>query len=327
MKGLRENGVEIIECRDNSRGPLKFVKLFIKHWKIRNDYDVMIVGYPSHIAVPLAKFISNKKVVLDALCTMWESETFSHKASNFKQIEMRIIDWLAVKFADIILVETFAQKKFFEKRFGGNPVKYKVVYTGADNSIFFKDFSVPKLQKFSVLFKGRLTPEAGVKYVLKAADILKNQNIFFRIIGFGILKEDVEKQISDLELKNVELICNELPFDELRKNMLECHLSLGQFENNPRLSRTIPHKCFETLALGLPYVTSRAPAISERLKDGKNCLFVNPADPKDLVEKILMLKNNQNLARAIGNNGYNLYQKKFNPKNLAKDILAILQNS
>ena len=63
MNGLRQSGVEIVECRDFSRGPLKYPRLFFKHWKIRNDYDVMIVGYPGHIVTPFAKLISKKKVV------------------------------------------------------------------------------------------------------------------------------------------------------------------------------------------------------------------------------------------------------------------------
>ena len=44
------------------------------------------------------------------------------------------------------------------------------------------------------------------------------------------------------------------------------------------------------MAMGLPYVTARTPAISEILKDSISSLFVNAADPKDLAEKILILK-------------------------------------
>src|SRR3989344_1006938 len=324
-KGLIENGVNVIECVDRSSGIAKFFKLFFKHRKIENHYDAMIVGYPGQIVVPLAKIVSRKYVIFDALCTMWESETLSHRASYFKQIKMIIIDWLAVKCADVVLVETYAQKKFFENRFGGHPDKYKVVYIGADDTLFFNDGSIPKLYNFTVLLRGRLTPEAGVKYVLEAANILRDKDISFRIIGFGILEKEIKAQIYNLKLKNVELISNELSFDELRIKMLGCQISLGQFENNLRLERTIPHKCYETLAMNLPYVTAGTPAILEILKDGISSMLVNLADPKDLAEKILMLKNNPDLMGNIAENGYKLYQEKFTPKNTVKDILAILQ--
>jgi len=322
-KGLIENGANIIECVDRSPGIAKFFSLFLKHRKIRNSYDFLIVGYTGYLAVPLAKIISKKPVIFDALCTLWESETLSHRASYLKQIQTKIIDWLAIKFADVVLVETFAQKKFFEKRFGGQTGKYRVVYTGADDSIFFSDLSDVKLPKFTVLFRGRLTPESGIEYVLEAANILRNDDINFRIIGFGILLEETKKKISDLNLKNAELISNELPFNTLREKMLECRISLGQFENNPRLQRTIPHKCFETLAMGMPYITARTPAVGELLKDGESCLFVNLADSKDLAEKILTLKDNLGLMNKIGENGRRVYKEKLAPKILAKNILNI----
>ena len=63
IRGLRENGIEVIECNDRSKGLLKFCRLFLKHLKIRNKYDVMIVGFPGHTAMILAKAICRKKII------------------------------------------------------------------------------------------------------------------------------------------------------------------------------------------------------------------------------------------------------------------------
>ncbi len=329
MKGLKENGIEIIECRDNSRGFLKFVKLFFKHWKIRNNYDFMVVGYPGHVVVWFAKLISGKPVIFDALCTMYEGVILSRGqfgVLGIRNLYIKFIDWLAIKCADIILVETESQKKYFEERFGKSQ-KYKVIYTGADDSNFYKDNSIAKREKFTAVFRGKFLPEAGVKYVIETASILKNEEIDFLIIGNGFLEKDIKLLINKLKLGNLTLISKYLSFKEIKEKMLSSSISLGQFEDHERLERTIPHKCFETLALGLPYITSRTPAVSEILKDSESCLFVNPADPEDLAEKILMLKNNDNLAQGIANNGHNIYLNKFTPKNLARDILVVLQDS
>ena len=77
IDGLRQNGVKILECRDIHRGPLKYIFLFFKHWKIRDKYDLMIVGYPGHVVVPFARLISRKRVVLDALCSLYEGVIIS----------------------------------------------------------------------------------------------------------------------------------------------------------------------------------------------------------------------------------------------------------
>ena len=49
--------------------------------------------------------------------------------------------------------------------------------------------------------------------------------------------------------------------------------------------------------MGLPYITGKNMAISELLTDRENCLMVSNADSRDLADKILELKNNNNLAQ------------------------------
>jgi glycosyltransferase involved in cell wall biosynthesis len=321
QKGLRENGAEIIECRDGSRGLSKFARLWKKHNEIKGKYDLMIVGYTSYSIVPFAKLLSSTPVIFDALGTFWEAQTLSHE--GYSPTKAKIIDWLAVKCADMVLVETEEQKKFFIKRFGGKPDKYQVIYTGVDDSVFYRDPSIPLLPQFTVLFRGRLTPEAGVKHVLGAAKILENEDIFFRIIGFGEKWNELTKQMSDMNIRNAKINKEELSFGELRKQMSECHVSLGQFEDHERLKRTIPHKAFESLAMRIPYITGRAEGVSELLTGGINCLMVNVADAKDLSIKILKIKNDQKLAQKITENGRILYEKKLTPRILAKRIIDV----
>ncbi|MEK7669399.1 MAG: glycosyltransferase [Patescibacteria group bacterium] len=326
IKGLKKNGVEILECRDDSKGFLKYWKLFKEHSKTKNFYDFLIVGYPGHAVVWFAKLLSNKKVIFDALCTMEEGVMISRQQYNVLSIKyyyIKFIDWLAVKCADIVLVESEEQRKYFENKFGKNS-KYKVVYTGADNSVFYPNPSIKKREIFTVLFRGKFLPEAGVKYIIETVKLLEDQNVDFLIVGNGWLEKNIKKQIQNFKLKNLEFISGNLSYNELRTKMLECHVSLGQFEYHERLKRTIPHKCFESLALGLPYITARTAPITEILKDGESLLFVNSADPQDLKNKILLLKENAELRNKIGENGYKLYQEKFTPKILAKDILNII---
>lgn len=328
INGLKQNGIEIIECRDNSRGPLKFLKLFFEHRKIKNSYDYLIVGYPGHIVVWLAKLISKKPVIFDALCTLYEGEILSrnlYKYNLFMKAWILFIDWLAVKCADLILVESEAQKKYFVGRFNLSDEKVARVFTGTDEEIFYTDLSIKKREKFTVLFRGRFLPEAGVEYIIQAIKLLENNDVDFLIIGGGVVEEEIGLLIQSVKLSNLEWINQYLPTDELRKKMLECHVSLGQFGNHVRLQRTIPHKCFESLVLGLPYVTGKNVAVSELLTDRENCLMVNNADPRDLADKILELKNNNNLAQKIINNGLHLYKEKLSSFKLSRDIIRAIE--
>jgi len=318
ISGLKENGHEIIECRDISPGILKFWRLWRKHRKM--VYDVMIVGYPGHIVVPFAKLISKGPVIFDALATLYEGEVLSrgrYRRNPLMLLWIHVTDYLAVKSADLILVETNAQKDFFIKRFSLKQNKIVRVFTGADEKVYFRDQSVLKQPQFTVVFRGKFLPEAGVEYILEAAKILETQNVKFLIIGNGFLEKKIKAKIDELKL----LISQYLPSNELREKMLRCHVSLGQFGKHERLERTIPHKAFEALSLGLPYITGRAQGISELLTSGKDCLMVNCADGDDLADKILILKNNQELLENISGNGHRLFQEKLTSKKLGKDII------
>lgn len=325
IKGFRENGVKILECHSAAPGFGKYYELWRLHKKI-DEYDFIIVGYPGHAVVWFAKIISRKPVIFDAGWTMEEGVVISRNQGgflNFYKFYIKFIDWLAVKCSNIVLVESEEQRKYFENKFG-NSNKYKVVYTGADDSFFYIDSKINKKNKFSVVFRGKFLPEAGVEHVVLASKILENDEIDLVIIGNGFLEKEIKSLINNLKPKNLTLVSGHLEFKDLRNRMLSAHVSLGQFEDHERLERTIPHKCFETLALGLPYVTARTKPVAEILKDGESVIFVNPADSKDLAEKILYLKNNPEIAIKIGNNEHKIYQNKFTPKILASKILEII---
>ncbi len=329
ISGLKKNGVEIVECRDNSRGILKYFKLWRRHRAIvrAGGYDVLIVGYPGHIVVPFAKFLSKKPVIFDALCTLYEGEIVSRDKYRWNLIMrgwVNLIDHAAVLTADLIFVETNAQREFFIKRFSLPPKKISRIFTGVDEEIFHLYPEVKKKNRFTAVFRGKFLPEAGVAHIIQAAKILENQDVDFLILGHGFLENEVRSLIEKTKAKNIEWVSEKLSFAELVKRMSECHVLLGQFEKHERLERTIPHKAFEALALGLPYVTARARGISELLTDGKDCFMVGPANSNEIADKLIFMKNNRNLLENISRNGLHLFQEKLTSAKLAEDIVEVI---
>src|SRR4051812_30539250 len=72
LEGLKELGVQIIECVDTTPGFRKYVALAKKYWAIRHDYDVLFVGYMSPGAVILAWFLGAKPIVFNQLAPLYE---------------------------------------------------------------------------------------------------------------------------------------------------------------------------------------------------------------------------------------------------------------
>lgn len=327
FKGLKSKGVEIIELIDSSWFLIKFWRLFLKYRKIRKKYDVIMVGYLSNQIVPWIKLITKKKILYNAVNSMYESIILDrelHKKYLPLVLYYWIIDFLAFYFADLILVESNEQRNFIAKKFKVKISKLKVNYIGADDQVFFPDQTVKKREKFTVVFRGGFLPATGVEYVIEAAKILRNMGVNFLIIGRGMLEEKIKKMIRDYDLRNIKLVTDYLPAKELRKKILSCHICLGQFADHPRLGRTIQNKTYEALALGMPYITRDSLSNREMLRNGENCLFVKPADANDLANRILELKNNPELREKIAKNGYDSYDEKFNQKVMGNKMIELL---
>jgi len=324
LNGFRKNDVEIVECRDWTRGWKKIPALYYKHKKLKNNYDILWIGYSGHLLVVFARLISKKPVIFNALASLYEGMVLARGHRGFlgiKALWYWLVDFIAFRAATVTLVESNAQKEYLKKKFFLPDKKFYRAWTGANEKDFFFDPDIKKLQYFTVLFRGAFLPESGIEYLLQAANLLKNTDIYFRIIGTGMQKENVHKLIKRYCLENIEWIQKRLSIDELRKNMLQCHLSIRQLSNHERLDRTIPFKAFESLVMKLPYLTARNKGVMELLKENKTCIACNPADVTDLADKILKLKNDDALRQCIAKNGYVLYKTRLTENILAKNVL------
>jgi len=323
MKALRDAGHTVLECQDTSSGILKYIRLWQKHARLEGKYDVLVVGYPGHIITPLARFISKRKVVVDMLGSLYDAEVHSHRPSLFRRIKSRIADYLALSYSDVVLLETEAQKKYFTERFGSSD-RYRVVYTGVD-ALLERPIAPEPGTSCLVVFRGKLTPECGILYILKAAEILKpEQRVKFRIIGSGYLLSEAQAFIRERELSNVELISERLNDEDFVRLVHEGDIMLGQFERNSRLDRTIPHKAFEAFASSIVYITANVPAIREVVEEGKTGFLVPLADEHALADKISSLYHQPTLRYQVAREAYRQYTERFSGPVIAQRLLKIM---
>ncbi|MEK9182263.1 MAG: glycosyltransferase family 4 protein, partial [Patescibacteria group bacterium] len=275
---------------------------------------------------PFAKIISRKIVIADLLGSFKDAQIHSHNSGAFRRLKDSIIDWMAVKFSDTVLLESEAQRDFFIKRYG-NLKKFKVLYTGVEESVFCQNgISRKEGSSKIILFRGRLTPESGIFHILKSAELLKERkDIIFRIVGFHYqLGQQVKDIIKEKKLANVELVYDYLSDNALFEKMKDASISLGQFESSPRLDRTIPHKVFESMIMKIPLITAHSPAVGELLKDGEDCIFVRRADPAHLAEKISFLADNPEIRKKLADNARFVYDKKCSTEVLTAKLFDII---
>ena len=134
---------------------------------------------------------------------------------------------------------------------------------------------------------------------------------------------EVNALMDKLKPKNIELVSERLPEYELRERMLGAHISLGQLANHPRLSRTLPAKLFESLALGLPYLTGRNAGILELLKENETCIATEPGNPDDLAKKFFICETTPEYFKKWEKMATNFIKKNLLLKNWLRILCSV----
>lgn len=151
-------------------------------------------------------------------------------------------------------------------------------------------------KQLTLLSIGRLYPQKNYQLTIDAAKIIKDKGIYFKwyIIGEGVLRESLEKQINNLSLQdNIILLglrSNPYPYIKQCDIIVQSSLFEGK-------SIAID----EAKILCKPIVATNYPTVYDVITDKKNGLISEMA-PVALAEKIITLYNDKDLSKSLSNN-------------------------
>lgn len=322
LRGLKENGIKILECNSHLFGVRKYLDLIRKHWKIRGDYDLMLVAFPGYQAVILAKLLTGKPIIFDSFFSIYNAAVEDRKTSSafsFRGIYCWLLDWFSCALADKILLDANANIDYFVKNFGINRDKFIRVFVGTDPNIFYPR-ETKKDNKFLVHFHGHFIPLQGAGYIIKAANILRNEEIQFQIIGKGQEYGTIREIAKDLDLKNIIWI-DSVPYEDLPKYISRADVCLGGFGDTEKSKIVSMNKLFEYMACGKPIITGDSLAVRELLVENETAVFCERANAEDLARKILILKNDSILREKLGRNVRIEFENKYTPKIIVSKLL------
>ena len=200
IKGLSENGVEVVGFYVKGggiRGLIKTVSFYLHN---SGDIDAVMIGYDSPVLVALFRPFCRKKIIYNAALSVYERMIISRElASRFsvKAVYYWFIDFVAVHLANLVIVETDHQADFFKKIFKISGKKIYKSWIGVDENKFFYNPALPKYDSFTVLFRGAFMPESGVEYAIKAAKILDEDHF-----GLDSVKRRILQFLAVAKLKN-----------------------------------------------------------------------------------------------------------------------------
>jgi hypothetical protein len=312
--------------------PTGFVRNLRAIINIRNQIsaaDYLVVMSPCHVVTPMLKFLSKKKIILDAGWSLTDGQlSRSNKIGDMlKLIRTYLIDSLAFHTADMVIVESNQQATRTIKLFKVPKKKIEVNFTGLDETAF-NTFNTPsgesvgldqKLKNvnrnITVLFRGKINNESGFDNILAAAAILENQVRFILVCG------SID---SDSVLPSNTVILSNLTNAQMSEVYRKSDIALGQLSNHPRLRYTIPHKAFEAGFFAKPYITTDSSGIRE-LYSSDSVILMNNISGVSLASEIMKLSDpdsRQILASKI----HASYQKNGSQEILNQKFEWIIEN-
>lgn len=334
MNGLISNGVDLVECHSSIRATLRrYYDLWYKFQRLEPwRFDIIFVGKIGHGDVPLAFLLGKvfrKPVVFDAFVSLYDTLVCDRKliaANSPRARYYYFLDWLAVRLADIIILDTEAHASFFAQEFKLPLSKFCVVPIGADERVFFP-IDADQNDVFDVLFFGTFIPLHGVEYIIRAAKLLEDKgvDIHFRLVGRGQTYQMARRLANELQVNNVAFL-DSVALCKLPTLIASCDVGLGIFGNTHKASNVVPNKAYQIIAVRKALITGDSPAAREAFVDRRHALLCKMADPEALATAILGLKEDDRLRHKIAENGYALFKERFTSVAIGAPLKQLLED-
>ena len=181
---------------------------------------------------------------------------------------------------------------------------------GRDRTALVRNFTdvpagSPSPGRFGLYF-GRLSPEKGLDDLVDALKIAGDPP--FRIVGDGLLRDQVARQIADRGLKNTTLE-QRIPAEEVPRLLHD-----ARFVVLPSVSHeNAPLAALEAMAAARPLVVTDRGGLPELVEGGAG-LTCRAGDPKDLARAVQTLMDDVDLCQDAGERGALRAQRDFGPQ-------------
>ena len=329
----KEFGVNLVTIKGLTRNinPFKDMGAFLSLYKLikKNNFDIVHThSSKAGIIGRLAAKLAGCGVIIHTIHGL-PFYPYQNRFLNFLYIRL---ERLSGKFTDKII--TVCDNMAHKARAAGiKPIYgYVTVYSGMDLDKFINERTSCHQAKRNVGLSAdakvigkvaRLFPLKGYEYFISAAKYISEhvQNVYFLIVGDGILREELERKVEKMGLKNRFVFVGLVPQDDVPKFIaamdVVVHTSLRE-----GLARVIP----QAMAMCKPVVSFDIDGARELVHNNNTGYLVRPKDTKGLSERVIDLLNDTEKAEKIGINGKKLVDPAFRIETMIDKIKEIYDN-
>ncbi len=305
----------------------------------KNDFDVF---YPQDYTFGLIDFSKTKKIVYHARGTV-KGNALNRPAGETKTELMRKIviplmeemDKKCCKKADTIIAASNTIKKEIIKFYKIKPKKIEVVSDGVDLKKFKKTKKLERKaeqlkkklmlkEKKIILFAGRLVPQKGIQYLIKAMPlIIKKFPEAILLIAGNNTSQNYKKELKkEIKKNNLKKQIKFLDYVE-QKKMPEL-ICASNLIASPSTYEPIGIINLEAIALNKPVIIPSSIGSIETLRD--SAVIVDSRKPEEISHAVIKIFSSKKLYRKLSSKG-RINAKKVEWKKIALRIEKILRKT
>ena len=171
-----------------------------------------------------------------------------------------------------------------------------------------------------LLFISRFIPTKGLVESIEAMShiIPSRPDVKLVCVGDGPDRPIAEALVHRLGLESAVRFTGQIPEREARGYYATSSILIFPTYHD----EGFPMVVFQSLAAGLPIITTRIRAAADYLEQPANCIWVSPRDPRALAEKVLYMLENPALMQDMSTNNSALAEL-FSPPIVAQEYLDI----
>jgi glycosyltransferase involved in cell wall biosynthesis len=315
-----------------------FSSLYAGIFCAREKYDVIIVTSPPLFVGITAYILSKLKRVpfVFEVRDLWPESAIdtgvvkgnliikmAYWFESFIYKEAHLINVLTPAFRDALITKGVPDKKIILIPNAGDFELVRKVNKEFDAIAFRNKHNVSK-DSFVITYVGAHGVANYLDQILETADILRDKNIVFWLIGDGMEKNRLKLKANQMGLKNV-IFFDPVPKDEVFKYILASDMGASVLKKADAFKTVYSNKTFDYMSCKKPILMAIDGVSRKLVEDAEAGAYVEPENPRDFAEKVRFYMNNIDQVLFQGINGYEYAIENYDREVLAQKYINYIK--
>jgi len=286
LKLFEKNSYDVVHCHDLSSLPIGI--------KLKKKFDCKLV-YDAH----------------EIWGYMVEKDLHNVWSRYYLKKEKKLLEYV-----DQIITVNEPLKKYFKKI-----TRTPITIIMNCKPLINKSYEPSHNKKMKLIYLGGLRKP---RFLLEAIEVINEiPDVEFIIGGHSGKKKYIEELKKKCKLASNVNFIGKVPMEEVLTMTKNADVVFCMFDPNDKNNKVgLPNKVFESMVVGRPIIVTKN-VYSGIFVEKKNIGLAIPCNKKSLKEAILILRDNPDLRRKLGQNALNAAIRKYNWKEQEKKLLTI----